>query len=158
MVVMGAGSIGCEYASIFTALGVEVAVLDRHETLLRFLDTEISNAFKSIQSQLGVDFVLGVDKASIRREDGRLVVKVPEGREIRTEKVLFAAGRVGNTANLRLEQAGVDVDERDHVIVDARLQTTAQLATPRGSERARAGSRPSRYAAHACRGALSVRG
>jgi NAD(P) transhydrogenase len=125
LVVMGAGPIGCEFASIFTALGVDVTVLDQQETPLRFLDWEISNAFKAIQTELGVTFVLRIGKASVRRDDGHLVVGLPSGEEIRTEKVLFAAGRVGNTADLGLEKAGVEVDERGHVIVDGSFQTTA---------------------------------
>jgi NAD(P) transhydrogenase len=124
LVVMGAGPIGCEFASIFTALGVDVTVLDQQETPLRFLDSEISSVFKAIQTDLGVMFRLSSGRASVRRHDGRLVVTLPSGEEIPTDKVLFAAGRVGNTADLGLEEVGVDVNERGHVIVDDSFQTT----------------------------------
>jgi NAD(P) transhydrogenase len=124
LVVMGAGPIGCEFASIFTALGVDVTVLDQQQTPLRFLDSEISSAFRTIQTELGVTFRLSSGRASVRRDDGRLVVTLPSGEDIPTDKVLFAAGRVGNTASLGLEEVGVDVNERGHVIVDASFETT----------------------------------
>lgn len=125
LVVIGGGPVGSEYASIFAALGVEVTILDGADRLLGGMDREISAmALESFRS-MGVDVLLECPNAVIERRDGELVVETVTGDALRPEKVLFAAGRVGNTDGLGLEAAGVELDERRRVVVDGHFRTTA---------------------------------
>ena len=117
-VVIGGGPVGCEYASILGALGVDVTLVDRSPRLLPFLDAEISAEYASCLSANGVDLILGCPDAPVRREDGRLEVGVSDDRTLAPDKVLFAAGRSGNTEDLGLEDAGVQLDARGLVVVD----------------------------------------
>jgi NAD(P) transhydrogenase len=123
LAVLGGGVIGCEYASMFAALGTEVHLIERRDPLLPFLDGEIVERMTAGMTDLGVSFVLG-DKADVvaRRRD-KLVSRLLSGREISTDKVLVTSGRVGNTADLGLEVLGVGLDERGRIQVDENFQT-----------------------------------
>ena len=125
MVVVGGGPVGCEYASIFTALGVEVTLIDAAPRLLPFTDTEISQLLVESFEKMGMRVVLHAGVASVARIDGRLSVALATGEVLRPDKVLMAAGRVGNTDGLELGSAGVEVDGRGRVIVDDRYRTSA---------------------------------
>jgi NAD(P) transhydrogenase len=125
LAVLGGGVIGCEYASMFAALGTDVHLIERREPLLPFLDTEIVDRMTAGMGDLGVTFHLGERADTVARRDGELVCTLPSGREIATEKVLVTAGRVGNTADLGLEALGVQTDERGRIVVDEKLRTSA---------------------------------
>ena len=126
LVVVGGGAVGCEYASIFTALGVQVTLVDSGGRILPFLDAEISKLLAEAFSGMGMRLVLGGGRAAVARDKGGLTVTLASGEEIRPEKVLFASGRAGNTEGLGLEEAGVQVDDRNRIVVDDRFQTTAK--------------------------------
>jgi NAD(P) transhydrogenase len=126
LVVVGGGAVGCEYASIFTALGVEVTLIDSGGRLLPFLDAEISGLLAQAFSGMGMRLVLGGGRAGVTRDEQGLRVLLPSGEEIRPDKVLFASGRAGNTEGLGLEEAGVQLDERNRIIVDETFRTTAE--------------------------------
>jgi NAD(P) transhydrogenase len=125
VVVVGGGAVGCEYASIFTALGMDVTLVDSGGRLLPFLDSEISELLARAFTSMGMRLVLGGGRAAVSRDENGLCVSLASGEEIRPDKVLFASGRVGNTEGLGLEEAGVRVDERNRIVVDERFQTTA---------------------------------
>ncbi len=103
--VVGGGVIGCEYASIFTALGVEVSLVDGRDRLLPFLDAEISACLRERLASLGVRFFLGERTAKIERTRRRRIT-LQSGKTIEAEAALFAAGRRGAMENLHLEKAG----------------------------------------------------
>ncbi|HEX6222665.1 MAG TPA: Si-specific NAD(P)(+) transhydrogenase [Acidimicrobiia bacterium] len=124
MVIIGAGPVGAEYASIFTALGVSVTVIDMAERMAPFLDAEVSNLLRTYMEDGGTRVVLGTT-GEISRTDGRLQVVLGDGEELRPEVVLFAAGRVGNTEELGVREAGVECDSRGRIIVDEEYRTTA---------------------------------
>jgi NAD(P) transhydrogenase len=126
LVVIGGGAVGCEYASIFTALGVEVTLVDSGERVLSFFDAEISDLLARAFSGMGMRLVLGGGRALVSRDDDGLKCTLASGEEIRPEKVLFASGRVGNIEGLTLEQAGVQVDARNRIVVDEEFRTTAE--------------------------------
>jgi NAD(P) transhydrogenase len=126
LVVVGGGAVGCEYASIFTAIGVDVTLVDSGERLLSFFDAEISHLLAEAFSRMGMRLVLGGGRATLERGDGGITCTLAGGEEIRTDKVLFASGRVGNTEGLGLEEAGVRVDARNRIVVDATFQTSAE--------------------------------
>lgn len=125
LVVIGGGPVGCEYASIFAALGVEVTVIDGAPRLLGAMDREISQMVRASFVSMGMRVLLESPGARIERRDGALVVETESGQVLPTEKVVFAAGRVGNTDGLGLEEAGVDLDERHRIVVDEHFRTTA---------------------------------
>jgi NAD(P) transhydrogenase len=126
MVVVGGGAVGCEYASIFTALGVEVTLVDSGERLLSIFDGEISRLLARSFSTMGMRLVLGGGRAGVRRDSGGLICTLTSGEELRPDKVLFASGRVGNIEGLGLEEAGVQVDARNRIVVDDEFRTSAE--------------------------------
>ncbi len=125
MVVIGAGPVGAEYSSIFTALGVSVTVVDMADRVAPFLDSEVSEVLKRHMEEEGVRMELGTT-ADIARVDDRLQVSLGSGEVLYPDVVLFAAGRVGNTEELDVRQAGVECDERGRIIVDGEYRTTRE--------------------------------
>ena len=123
MAVLGGGVIGCEYASMFAALGTEVHLIERSKPLLSFLDAEIVERMTAGMAQLGVTFHFGERAQTVSRRDGTLVCAMPSGAEIVVDKVLVTAGRVGNTDGLNLEAVGVATDDRDRITVDGHFRT-----------------------------------
>jgi len=124
MAVVGAGVIGCEYTSIFAALGVEVHLIDGRTTLLPFIDREIAEVLlDEMHSRLGVTLHLGCDVDTIERKNGHVRLALKNGSEINCEKVLYAAGRMSSTAELDLAAAGVETGYRGLVLVNDQFQT-----------------------------------
>ena len=125
LVVVGGGAVGCEFASIFTALGAEVVLVDSGPRLLPFMDAEISEALAATFRKMGMRVVQGAGRAMATRTAGGVQVELANGETIQPAKVIFAAGRVGNTDDLGLDAAGVATDERGRIIVDEQYRTTA---------------------------------
>jgi len=125
VVIVGGGAIGCEHASIFTALGAKVTLIDGADRLLGYVDAELSRDLRRIFESMGMDVRLGVRIDGVTRDSDGLVVALDDGSEVRPERLLFASGRSGNTEGLGLEQAGVEVDSRGRIVVDDRFRTTA---------------------------------
>ncbi len=125
LLVVGGGPVGCEYASIFAALGVGVTLVDRGTRLLPMLDAELSEALAESLRQSGARILLGAQVESVDRDADGLAVRV-DGEVLRPEIVLHAVGRAGNVERLGLEAVGVEVDERGRVRVDQNFQTTAE--------------------------------
>jgi NAD(P) transhydrogenase len=124
LTVMGGGVIGCEYASMFAALGVNVVLIEPREELLSFLDMEVSEALRVALVRLGVDVRLRTSGTEVRREGDRIVTTLSTGGHVATDKFLFAAGRSGATATLDLEAIGVKLGKRGYVEVDRQFRTS----------------------------------
>ena len=125
LLVVGGGAVGCEYASIFAALGVEVTLMSPSSHLLRHLDPEICQMQAEVFNSMGIRLVLDAPLASVRRVEGELEVRATTGQRFSPEKVLLATGRAGNTEGLGLAEGGVAVSERGDIVVDGRFETTA---------------------------------
>jgi len=126
MVVVGGGVIGCEYASMFAAMRVQVTLIEGRPRLLSFLDTEIAERLRGAMQGIGVTFHLGQNTTSVRRVAGRgIVTTLASGLEIEAEKVLASSGRSGWSDGLGLEAIGVEVDKRGYVKVDGDYRTAA---------------------------------
>jgi NAD(P) transhydrogenase len=125
MIVVGGGVIGCEYASIFAALGVKAALVDGRERLLPFLDGEIAERLKTKLASLGVQFHFSERMAKLERTNGGVRMTLSSGKTLDSETALFAAGRRGNIDGMNLEKAGIAVNERGLIVVDENYQTTA---------------------------------
>lgn len=124
LAVVGAGVIGCEYASIFAALGCEVHLTDSRSTLLPHMDREIVRILLGeMQNRLGVTLHLACEVRDIVKNDGGVTLMLRTGQEIKVEKVLYAAGRSSNTGNLNLEAAGVKTGKRGLIEVNENYQT-----------------------------------
>lgn len=124
LAVVGAGVIGCEYASIFAALGCEVHLTDARSSLLPHMDREIVRILLGeLQNRLGVTLHLACEVREIARCDGKVSLTMRNGQCIVVDKVLYAAGRSSNTAALHLEAAGVKTGNRGVVVVNESYQT-----------------------------------
>jgi NAD(P) transhydrogenase len=124
LVVVGGGAVGCEFASIFTALGAEVVLVDSGPRLLPFMDGEISDLLAATFRAMGMRVLQGTGRANAARTNANLQVELADGEILRPEKVIFAAGRAGNTDGLGLAEAGVATDERGRIVVDEHFRTT----------------------------------
>jgi NAD(P) transhydrogenase len=119
LTVVGAGVIGIEYATIFSALDVPVTLVETRETFLDFIDREIIDEFIHQLRDRGVTIRLGNPVASIECDEAGWPVTVFEdGRRIRSEMLLYAAGRVGATAALNIEACGLTADNRGRLAVN----------------------------------------
>ncbi len=121
--VVGAGIIGLEYASIFSALDAKVAVVDRREKMLDFVDLEIVEELTHDLKDRGVLLRLGEEVERIYREGERVITALKSGRQLRSDLVLYAAGRQGNTSALNLSAAGLSADHRGRLKVDEEFRT-----------------------------------
>jgi len=126
MVVVGAGVVGIEYALMFATLGVEVTVVDGRERLLDFCDREIVDTLMFHARSLGMVFRLGEDVVGIDRlRNNMAAVQLESGKRLIAEAALFSTGRVGDTAGLNLEAAGLKTDERGRIWSDDAHRTWA---------------------------------
>jgi NAD(P) transhydrogenase len=125
LAVVGGGVIGCEYASIFTALGVEVSLVDGRDRVLPFLDTEISACLRERLADLGVRFFFGERTTQISRVQMKVRITLQSGKTLETEAALFAAGRRGAVDKLALEKAGVVMNKRGYIEVNENYRTAA---------------------------------
>ncbi len=126
LVVLGGGVVGCEYASMFAALGVEVHLVERRSSLLPFLDHEIGERLLVAMTHLGVTAHMDDRADEVGRDAaGDLVCRLGSGVVLTCDQVLVASGRTGNTAGLGLEAAGVDTDARGYIRVDDDFRTAA---------------------------------
>jgi NAD(P) transhydrogenase len=125
LVVVGAGIIGLEYASMFAALGVKVTLLDQRPTLLEFADREIVESLCFQLRQLGTVFRLGekVVQVGIDEERDRVFAKLESGKTVHGTALLYAVGRQANSDMLNIEAAGLKADGRGKLVVNENYQT-----------------------------------
>ncbi|MCK2217745.1 Si-specific NAD(P)(+) transhydrogenase [Actinomadura sp. ATCC 31491] len=123
LVVVGAGVIGIEYASMFAALGTKVTVVERRERMLEFCDLEIVEALKYHLRDLAVTFRFGEHVAAVERRGNGALTVLESGKKIPADCVMYSAGRQGKTAELCLEAAGLAADPRGRIKVDDNYAT-----------------------------------
>lgn len=125
LTVIGAGVIGCEYATMFAALGVKVTLIEPRDRILPFLDSEIGARLVNAMKALGIELHLGDRYTKVRRDERGIIIELESGGELVSEQLLFAAGRGGNTSDLGLDAVGVEIGRRGYLVVDEQYQTTA---------------------------------
>ena len=123
MVVVGAGVIGIEYASMFAALGTRVTVVERRPQMLEFCDAEVVESLKFHLRDLAVTFRFGEEVASVSVSERGTVTTLASGKRVPAETVMYSAGRQGVTDELALEHAGLETDARGRLKVDAQYRT-----------------------------------
>ena len=124
LIVVGAGVIGLEYASMLAALGVKITVIEQRPTLLDFADQEIIESLCFYLRRQGVVFRLGekVTEVSVNG-DGLVHAKMESGKRVHAEGLLYAVGRQVNTDLLNIAAAGLDADSRGRLPVNEHFQT-----------------------------------
>ncbi|MBU1304864.1 MAG: Si-specific NAD(P)(+) transhydrogenase [Alphaproteobacteria bacterium] len=127
LTVVGAGVIGIEYATIFSALDVPVTIIEPRDTILDFIDREIIEEFTHDLRKRGMTIRFGAKVETVELdEQGWPVAILADGRRIRSDMLLYAAGRSGATADLGLENCGIETADRGRLKVDP---ITFQTAT-----------------------------
>jgi NAD(P) transhydrogenase len=127
LAVVGAGVIGCEYASVFAALGVRVTLVDQRHRLLPFVDAEIVDTLCYHMRENRVTLRLGESVQGIEVENGggakRVKLHLESGKTIIADKALYSVGRTGATSGLGLEHCGLCGDARGRLKVDEHFCT-----------------------------------
>ena len=121
--VIGAGVIGCEYTTIFAALGIKVSLIDGRDRLLAFLDAELAEQLRLQMGFLGVDLRLKEGVTRYVLEPDGVGLELKSGHSLVVDQVLVAAGRVANVQELAIDRAGLAVNARGLLTVSERYQT-----------------------------------
>ena len=123
LVVVGAGVIGVEYASIFAALGTRVTLVEKRPQMLDFCDPEIVESLKFHLRDHMMSFRFGEEVASVEASGRGTITTLASGKRTAAELVVYSAGRQGNTVRLGLDQAGLEADNRGRLAVNEHYQT-----------------------------------
>jgi NAD(P) transhydrogenase len=124
MVVVGAGVIGIEYASIFAALGSKVTVVEKRDTMLDFCDPEVVEALRFHLRDSAVTFRFGEEVTDVDVSRDGTLTTLASGKQIAADAVMYSAGRVGRTDGLDLAAAGLATDDRGRIEVDTHFRTS----------------------------------
>jgi len=124
MIIVGAGVIGCEYASVFAEIGVEVTIIDPRADVLSFLDTECRDHLIDSMREEGIGLWLGTTVSTVSTNpDDTVSITTEDGRTLSADALLWAAGRSSNSAGIGLEDVGVEMGRRGLILVDERYRT-----------------------------------
>jgi NAD(P) transhydrogenase len=118
LTVIGGGVIGVEYATIFSALDVPVTLIEPRETILEFVDRELVDDFIHQLRDRGMTVRLGCAVKDVQCKDHCVEVNLADGRMVRSDVLLYAAGRSGNVSTLGLEGLGIEIDHRGRIKAD----------------------------------------
>ena len=124
LAVIGGGVIGCEYASIFMALGVAVTLVDGRDVLLPFLDTEISERLRERFTELGMQFWFNERPVKVENSSSGARLTMKSGRVLESEAALFAAGRRAAVDSLELQKVDLSINDRGYIPVDQHYRTS----------------------------------
>jgi pyruvate/2-oxoglutarate dehydrogenase complex dihydrolipoamide dehydrogenase (E3) component len=129
LIVLGGGYIGIEMAQAYRRFGSRVTIIERGARLMAREDADVSEEMLGILRAEGIDVVLNAETTSVKGRSGkhvRIVLRTTSGEQaIDGSDILIAAGRVPNTADIGLEQAGIELDGRGYIRVNERLQASA---------------------------------
>jgi len=124
LTVYGAGVIGCEYASAFREIGVKVNLVNTRERLLEYLDEEISNALSyHMRDEQGIVIRQNEEYKKVEVHEKGVVLHLATGKVIKSDMLLWANGRTGNSAGMGLEDLGINIDHRGNLAVNECYQT-----------------------------------
>ena len=123
LLIVGAGVIGVEFASMFAALGTKVTLVDGRREMLDFCDAEIVEALRYHLRDLNVIFRFGEVMTQVDEHEAGTLTTLASGKRIPAEAVFYSAGRQGATGDLALENAGLEADSRGRIAVDDHYRT-----------------------------------
>ncbi len=115
LTVVGAGVIGMEYALMFAALGVDVSIIDRKNTIFPYIDGEINRYLLDIMMSMNINLYFGRNYKRIFKEKDKVYVVTTKDEKIESDAVLFTQGRIPAVKELNLEVVGVKTDERGYI-------------------------------------------
>jgi NAD(P) transhydrogenase len=118
LVILGGGVIGCEYGSMFAALGCQVTIVEGRDAILGFLDVEVNHLLSDRMRAIGIELILKRQVVDVSRKNGVLQCTLDDGKSLPCERLLFAGGRSGSTQGLGLDRVGVAPDARGLLKVD----------------------------------------
>ena len=121
--IYGAGVIGCEYASIFRGLHIKVNLINSRQQLLSFLDDEILDALAYHLRDQGVVIRHNEEYARVEGDDDEVRLYLQSNKVIRSDVLLWAQGRTGNSDRMGLESIGIETDKRGSIVVNEHYQT-----------------------------------
>jgi dihydrolipoamide dehydrogenase len=123
MLVLGGGVVGCEYASLFAALGTRVTIVELLPRLLTGVDERAATYLQRALERDGVRVLTGRQLTDLRTGDAGIAARLDDGTDVSADDLLVAVGRAPQTRGIGLEEAGVVLDERGWIRVDAYLRT-----------------------------------
>ena len=126
LVVVGAGVVGVEYASVFAALGTKVTVVESRANMLDFCDEQVVEALRYHLRDLSVTFRFGETVAAVDTHPDGTLTTLASGKKIAADTVVYSAGRQGATDGLDLEAAGLSADDRGRIKVDDSFRTEVE--------------------------------
>ena len=125
LIVVGAGVVGLEYASMLTALNIKVTIVDQRPIVLDFVDRELIDALLYFMRQRGATFRLGERVVSVAYDDkNRVAASLESGKELHGDALLYTVGRQTNADLLNLAAAGLAADDRGRIAVDKGFRTS----------------------------------
>jgi pyruvate/2-oxoglutarate dehydrogenase complex dihydrolipoamide dehydrogenase (E3) component len=124
LIVLGGGYVGCEFAQMYSRFGSNVTVVQRRSHLLPAEDPEVSAVVEAAFEKEGITVILDHQATSVTETENGVALRVDD-QEMRGSHLLVAVGRTPNTAELGLDAAGVDVDERGFIVVSDHFETSA---------------------------------
>jgi pyruvate/2-oxoglutarate dehydrogenase complex dihydrolipoamide dehydrogenase (E3) component len=128
LIILGGGAIACEFAQFFARFGVKVTLIQRSENLLKEFDADAGAEVAKVFRREGMQVFTGTKLVEAKRQGKLKTVSFEQNEKVvsvAAEEILFALGRVPNTASLNLENAGVKTEPSGRVITNARMQTSA---------------------------------
>jgi dihydrolipoamide dehydrogenase len=138
LLIVGAGAIGCEFASIFAELGTNITMVEMMPQMLPLEDRRIAKQFQNVYRKRGIQVLV---KTRVERvaeyADDHVVAVLSNGSEVTADKILVSVGRTPNSTGMGLQATGVETDARGYVVVNDFLETTAPDIYAFGSGRKR---------------------
>ena len=126
MTFVGAGIIGVEYATIFRTIGVRVTLIDGRQRPLDFIDDEVEDNLYFHMRDEGITLRFGEKVSSVQLTDERVRICMESGKELKSDSLMFAAGREGASKDLNLETVGMETDQRGRIKVDEFYRTSVE--------------------------------
>ncbi len=127
LLIIGAGPIGLEFGQLFSRLGTKVTIVELMPTIFQAGEIELVNRLQKILEEEGIVIETNAKVLTAKRQSGKKVIKyLVDGKEksVLCDEILIATGKTANTANLGLERAGVEVDNKKAIVVNEYLQTS----------------------------------
>ncbi len=124
VLIVGAGVIGCEFASIFRTFGCEVTVVDIMPNILPMVDEDVANAVRAAFAKRGIKIHTGTKITSVKVADGRVEAACEDGKTLFAQKGVLSVGRRPTTGGVGAADVGIDTGDAGEIIVDSQMRTS----------------------------------
>jgi NAD(P) transhydrogenase len=123
ILIYGAGVVSCEYACMFSSMGIKVTIIDRKTRILTFLDSEIAKELQKYMEDLGIKFFLGIELTSVSTNSSDQVISCFNNHKFETDVFLYSTGRLSCTQQLGLDKLAIKTNHRGAIKVNKNFQT-----------------------------------